>query len=231
MISTMFPFTRPWRWKNRLVRMRRLIRLLVGIQAVYAQRNAAVAEAHGGEEIDFSDEQPPDLKKLRSLDPETITQIHRLYFADVYRYARYRLSEDTRAEDIASETFIQLLEAVHRGKGPRTSIRGWLMRTTSNLVNNYYRKKYVDRNTELTDDIPSAAKSPDELAEENERGKVLQEAMKKLTPDQQNVLALRFGSGFSLAETAAVMEKKANAIKALQFRALAALSRHLGDRV
>ncbi|MFN2152656.1 MAG: sigma factor-like helix-turn-helix DNA-binding protein, partial [Anaerolineales bacterium] len=40
---------------------------------------------------------------------------------------------------------------------------------------------------------------------------------------------LRFGDGYSLEETAAVMQKKVNAVKALQFRALAALQRHIGE--
>jgi RNA polymerase sigma-70 factor (ECF subfamily) len=49
-----------------------------------------------------------------------------------------------------------------------------------------------------------------------------------LTEDQQQVLALRFGQGYSLEETAAVMKKKINAVKALQFRALNALQRVMG---
>jgi RNA polymerase sigma-70 factor (ECF subfamily) len=50
-----------------------------------------------------------------------------------------------------------------------------------------------------------------------------------LTAEQQHVLALRFGQGYSLEETAAFMDKNVNAVKALQFRALAALQRELGE--
>jgi DNA-directed RNA polymerase specialized sigma24 family protein len=50
-----------------------------------------------------------------------------------------------------------------------------------------------------------------------------------LTTEQQNVLALRFGDGYSLEETAAAMRKNVNAIKALQFRALASLQRYIGE--
>jgi RNA polymerase sigma-70 factor (ECF subfamily) len=50
-----------------------------------------------------------------------------------------------------------------------------------------------------------------------------------LTADQQNVLALRFSQGYSLEETASLMKKNVNAIKALQFRALAALQRKLRE--
>ncbi len=54
-------------------------------------------------------------------------------------------------------------------------------------------------------------------------------ALIQLTEDQQQVLALRFGQGYSLEETAAVMKKQINAVKALQFRALNALQRKIGD--
>ncbi len=54
--------------------------------------------------------------------------------------------------------------------------------------------------------------------------------MENLTGDQQQVLALRFGQGLSLEETAQVMKKKSNAVKALQFRALNALQLKLGER-
>jgi len=51
--------------------------------------------------------------------------------------------------------------------------------------------------------------------------------MRLLTPEQQQVLVLRFSMEFSLEETALVMKKSVGAIKTLQFRALGALRRHL----
>jgi RNA polymerase sigma-70 factor (ECF subfamily) len=50
-----------------------------------------------------------------------------------------------------------------------------------------------------------------------------------LTSEQQHVLALRFGQGYSVEETAAHLQKNINAVKALQFRALAALQRQIGE--
>jgi len=64
--------------------------------------------------------------------------------------------------------------------------------------------------------------------DEREQNRVVNEAYEQLTPEQQHVLALRFGQGYSLEETAASMNKNVNAIKALQFRALAALQREVG---
>jgi RNA polymerase sigma-70 factor (ECF subfamily) len=65
--------------------------------------------------------------------------------------------------------------------------------------------------------------------DQREQNRVVEAAYAQLTPDQQHVLALRFSQGYSLEETAQHMNKKVNAVKALQFRALAALKRVIGE--
>ena len=55
----------------------------------------------------------------------------------------------------------------------------------------------------------------------------LRAAIGCLTPDQQQVLALRFGEGMKAREVAEVMGKNVGAIEALQHRALSALRRVL----
>ena len=55
-------------------------------------------------------------------------------------------------------------------------------------------------------------------------------ALLEVTPDQRQVLVLRYLEGFSIEEAAAAMQKSVGAVKALQHRALAALKRQLQDR-
>ena len=83
-----------------------------------------------------------ELKKLRELDPETITEIHNRYFPEIYRYCRYRLGDPDTAEDVAGEVFVRLLESLHKGRGPSKSLRGWFFGTASNLINDTYRRRY-----------------------------------------------------------------------------------------
>jgi DNA-directed RNA polymerase specialized sigma24 family protein len=45
------------------------------------------------------------------------------------------------------------------------------------------------------------------------------------------VLALRFGQGLSLIETAALLDKSVGSVKALQHRALASLARFMPQEV
>ncbi len=172
-------------------------------------------------------EQEALLRKLRQLDPQAITQIHALYYPAVYRYVRYRLGDEPLSEDITSEAFVRLLEAFHKGRGPKTSLKGWLIGTASNLVNDHFRAQYNQPTHPLSEQITSSTGNPELQVDEAARRAMIQSALARLSPPQQHVLALRFGSGFSLAETAAVMKKKVNAVKQLQFRALAALRQNM----
>jgi len=167
------------------------------------------------------------LSGLGNLDPQAITQIHAAYFPSVFRYALYRVGDETVAEDLASETFIRLLEAAHARRGPKSSIRGWLMGTASNLTNDYFRKAYNQPTSEISDEIPAPNGNPRLQVEKSAQRAELQAALRQLTPEQQHVLALRFGSGCSLADTAEILGKNPNAIKQLQFRALSTLKRKL----
>ena len=168
------------------------------------------------------------LRHLHNLDPETITAIHQHFYPEVYRYAHYRIGNIEHAEDIASEVFLRLLDALHNGKGPRTSLRGWLMGTAANLVNDHFRKAYQNPVEMLHENLEAHGTNPVTQAEKAEQNHTLRAALFALTREQQHVLAIRFGSGCSLAETAEIMGKRPNAIKQLQFRALQALRRQLG---
>ena len=57
----------------------------------------------------------------------------------------------------------------------------------------------------------------------------IEEAMTKLTKEQQLVIELRIIKGFSVAETAKMMQKSDGAIRVLQYRALKTLAKRLEE--
>ncbi len=169
------------------------------------------------------------LDGLRKLDPQVISAVYDRYFPEVYRFVLYRLGDESLAEDIASDVFIRLLEAAKKRRGPKSNLRGWLLSTASHAVSDHLRRLYRHPLEALPETIPDLDSAPMLEFDDRERKRVLRTAMVQLTPDQQNVLALRFGEGYSLEETASAMRKNVNAVKALQFRALAALQRNLSE--
>ena len=178
-----------------------------------------------------------EIERLNTLDPQVITTIHTRYYPEVFRFARFRVSDEVTAEDIAGDVFMHLLEAVHKGRGPMTNIQGWLIRTTANLVNNYFRKLYNQPKEESSEvlennsDLFLTQSDPVIQADQTERNRLIRKAISQLTDAQKLVITLRFGNRFSLEETAKLMGRNANTIKALQYRALLALRRKLGSDI
>lgn len=164
------------------------------------------------------------LELARDLDSRALGQIHDEYYPVIYRYALYRVREAEAAADIAAEVFLRLLNALHAGRPPQTTLRGWLFGVAAHQVADYWRGHRVP--VELSEDLPDGHSVAGEVEDRLQRGEV-RRALRRLTEEQQQVLALRFGDGFSVEESATVMGKSVTAIKALQFRALEALRRHL----
>ena len=169
------------------------------------------------------------LDGLRRSESHAVGAIYDQYFSEVYRYVRYRVGDDITAEDIASDVFMRLLEAAQKGQGPQTSLKGWLIATASNAVNDHLRRHYRRPTEQLSESMPDTGAGVHAEVDQRERTRMVQSAYARLTAEQQHVLALRFGQGYSLEETAAQLKKNVNAIKALQFRALAALQRQIGE--
>lgn len=174
-------------------------------------------------------DEPHALHGLQNLDSQAIAAIYDQYFSEVYRYVRYRINDDSAAEDIASEVFVRLLEAAQKSQGPQTSLKGWLIATASHAVNDHLRRQYRRPLEELSDSLPDRGATVHSEVDSREQNRMVQSAYAQLTAEQQHVLALRFGQGYSIEETATHLKKNINAVKALQFRALASLQRQIGE--
>lgn len=177
--------------------------------------------------MDFNEQQALD--GLRKLDTQSIGAIYDKYFPEVYRYVRYRISDQSTAEDIASDVFVRLMDAAQRKQGPQTNLRGWLIATASNVVNDHHRRRYRRPVEALSETMADRGPGIHAEIDSREQNRLVQGAMAQLTEEQQHVLALRFGQGYSIEETAALLKKNINAVKALQFRALASLQRQIGE--
>lgn len=177
--------------------------------------------------IDFDEQSALD--GLRSLDSQSIGAIYDRFFSEIYRYVRYRVSDESTAEDIASDVFVRLLDAAQKKQGPQSNLRGWLIATASNAVNDHHRRNYRRPVEALSESMPDRGTSVHAQVDSREQGRLVRGAIARLSDEQQHVLALRFGQGYSLEETATLMKKNVNAVKALQFRAVASLQRQIGE--
>jgi RNA polymerase sigma-70 factor (ECF subfamily) len=165
------------------------------------------------------------LERARQLEDGALNEIHQHYYAEIYRYAHYRTGRSEVADDIAGEVFLRLLDALHRGRAPQTTLRGWLFGVAGNLVADHFRR--APRESTELDETFAAPGSASTEAEQRLQAQTVRAALRELTLEQQHALALRFGDGLSVEETAQTMGKTVSAVKVLQFRAVASLKRLL----
>ena len=150
-----------------------------------------------------------------------------MYYRPLFRYIAFRVSDPLTAEDLTSEVFTRLLDALHRGKAPRSTLRGWLFGVAARVVSDYHRNRYRAQEVELVESLANGNAGLLETVEETLTREQLAGALKELTGEQQTVLALRFGAGLPIREVAGMMGKSEGAVKQLQARAIAALSRRM----
>lgn len=171
------------------------------------------------------------LEDARQFDPRALAALHDQLYPQVYRYVCYRVDDLHVCEDISAEVFLRFLVVLKKKGQNVQSARGWLLGTANHLVMDFYRKKYRrrDENLDHHTNLPDHH-DPEQEAETSFTLEEVREAMRNLTSDQQHVITLRFSQEFSLEETARMMGKSINAVKVLQYRALAALRRQLDGR-
>jgi RNA polymerase sigma-70 factor (ECF subfamily) len=168
------------------------------------------------------------LLRARQLDPCALAEIYDLYSPRLYRYAVRLLDDACIAEDCVAETFSRFLQAIRTHKGPSDYLQAYLYRTLHNLVVDHYRRQPPVQT--LNDDSLGFG-NIEESTDQNFRKLRVRGAIHELTPDQQQVIALKFLEGWENEEIAHILNKPVGAVKSLQHRALTNLQKILLDEV
>jgi RNA polymerase sigma-70 factor (ECF subfamily) len=149
----------------------------------------------------------------------------------IYAYIYRRVGDAHLAEDLTGDVFVRVLNAIQSERIWETSFQAWLYRIAHNLVVDTYRRRPRENDLALDERLVAAGDDPVAKVTQKLSHQQLGAAIGRLTPDQQQVLALRFGEGMTAREVAEITGKTVGAIEAMQHRALAALRRVLGKEL
>ena len=172
----------------------------------------------------------PLVDRARAGDEAALSELYQSYFPRVYRYILARTGNTHDAEDLAEEVFMRVLEAIERFQWREAPFSAWLFRIAHNAVISQRRKETARGKTgPLTDGLPIDSDGPDELIERRLVLNEVMEAAKRLPEAQRQVIALRFGAGLSVAETARAMNKGEGNVKVIQHKAIGKLREMMGQ--
>jgi RNA polymerase sigma-70 factor (ECF subfamily) len=170
------------------------------------------------------------LRRARRFEEEALTEIYDLYSAELYRYAMRLLGDAQRAEDCVAETFTRFLRALQRGGGPRKHLRAYLYRVAHNWISDHYSRGTFGTVPTDSQTLIDEGPDPSEIVHSQMESNRVRLALAQLTPEQRQVIVLKFIEGWNNREVAVALEKPVGAVKSLQHRGLAALRRWLTHR-
>jgi RNA polymerase sigma-70 factor (ECF subfamily) len=145
------------------------------------------------------------------------------YREPVWRFFRRRTADAARAEELAQDTFVAVLEGAARYEG-RGSVRSYLFGTAYNVLLADRRKAAFRAAAPLNDDPPD----PETTAPEP--GIWVRQALAVLDDDDREILMLREYEQLSYQEIADLRHIPLNTVRSQLFRARAALKAALEAR-
>ena len=153
----------------------------------------------------------------------------RLYETLAPAVVGYMRSQGVReAEDLTSDVFVAVLSRTRSFTGTEAQFRNWVFTIAHHRIVDERRKNGRAPQVEPIDSADLAGRHGGG-AEDEALCRLATEGVGRLlaalTPDQRDVLVLRIIAGMSVDEVASTLDKRPEAVKGLQRRALAALRR------
>ena len=173
----------------------------------------------------------PLVDAARVGDEGAIAELYNKYFPRVYRYMLVRTGNVGDAEDLTEEVFIRALGALERFEWRQVPFSAWLFRIAHNAIVSHQRRDGArGRLSPLSPSLPVNTQGPEEAVEARLALDEVMEATRNLPDAQRRVIALRFGAGLSVAETARALGKTGGNVKVIQHKAIVKLRELLVEK-
>lgn len=150
------------------------------------------------------------------MDRQLLKILYETYYNEIFQYLFFLSRRKEIAEDLAQETFLKALLAL---PDHHTNMRAWIYMVARNLYYNYHRKEQkiapLDENVKLSKE----SREPDKEIIQNEKNRILMQALDKLEDRAREVLLLQYFGNLSQKEIAAILHLTPQNVRVLAFRA------------
>lgn len=168
---------------------------------------------------EFSDERI--LARVKKGNTQDFGVLYLRYVDKIYRYLFFRVGQNKdTAEDLTQVVFLKGFEKIKTFDEKKGTLQSWFFRIAHNSLVDHYRSTLVKN--PLSDNLAS-----DENLEEEVQNKMdienIQKSLDFLTPEQKEVILMRFVEDMSYSEISKVLAKNESAVRAIQYRALKVL--------
>ncbi len=201
-----------------------LERRTVGASRAFRRGPGGLVVDHSVDELVLGFDERAIVSAAQRGDQDALGSLYESFFPRVYRYVATRLGNPEDAEDVTEEIFLRIIDNLGSFEFRGLPFGAWVFRIARNEVVSHVRRQKVRSATAPLDElIPDANADHVSEVETQLTIAVVRQAAEKLPEAQRQVIALRFGAGLSVAETAQALKKTENNVKVLQHKAIAKL--------
>jgi RNA polymerase sigma-70 factor, ECF subfamily len=154
-------------------------------------------------------------------EPQAFIALYDRYFDRILGYVRLRIRDEPTCEDVTSAVFTNALGQLRRFRGDGT-FAGWLFQIARNAVRDSQRRPAA---APLVREVAASEPDLEERLLAYERAVQLHEVIRLLTPEQQHLLALRYGAGLAFDEIGAIVGAAPGTVRVRMHRILEQLRR------
>lgn len=168
------------------------------------------------------------VRKAKNGDQGAFSTIYNTYFTPLFRYIYFRVKSKEEAEDLTQNVFMKIYMSLEHFAVSEISPAAYFFTAARNAVIDYFRRKNhlpiaSDEIVELHSEIESTGERD---IEKKEIAEMVRASLEVLTPDQREVVTLKFLNELSNKEIAELTGKSEVAIRQIQSRALKTLKEH-----
>jgi RNA polymerase sigma-70 factor (ECF subfamily) len=157
-----------------------------------------------------------------------LEELYLIHFDRIYSYLHLSVGNRHDAEDLTTQTFLKMLEAIGRFRWQSAPFSAWLFRIAHNLAMDHFRATKRWQPEEEVPEPPGETEPSAELAAFQSIGRQsMLELIEGLSQEQKQVLTLKFVFNLPNGEVATILGKTEGAIKSLQHRALVSLQKQI----
>jgi RNA polymerase sigma factor (sigma-70 family) len=140
----------------------------------------------------------------------------------IFAYLSRQAASRQDAEDLLLEVFLSASKEAMLEELSEERQLAWLRRVARNKLVDYYRHQRLINWLPLTQasELVDERLTPEEQTEQQEEYARLLQALKRLSPDQQEVIRLRYGYELRFAEIAGMLERSEGTVRKMLTRAL-----------
>jgi RNA polymerase sigma-70 factor, ECF subfamily len=168
------------------------------------------------------------VERAQKGDRAALEELYLIHFDRIYSYLHVSVGNRHDAEDLTTQTFMKMLEAIGRFRFQSAPFSAWLFRIAHNLAMDHFR---AARRWQPEEEVPEQPGEAEPSAEAQALQSIGRQSMleliEDLSPEQQQVLTLKFVFNFPNGDVATILGKTEGAVKSLQHRALVSLQKQI----